>query len=203
MANKKISVILFDLDGVLVDACDWHYHSLNDALEYYCKIKITYKEHIEKFNGLPTATKLNILQIEENLQQKIWKMKQKKTLKNIMKYGQIDPYKVRMLKRLKNDGFKLGCVTNSIRKTAFEMLKITGQYEFFDHVITNEDVLNNKPKPDCYLLAFNKFEVNKDEVIIVEDSPKGKEAAHASGAQVLEVLDIYGVTYDYIRSKIL
>lgn len=203
MTNKKISVILFDLDGVLVDACDWHYHSLNDALEYYCNIKITYKEHIDKFNGLPTAAKLKILEIEENLQQKIWKMKQKETLKNIKKHGQIDLYKIRMLKRLKNDGFKLGCVTNSIRKTASEMLKITGQYDLFDHVITNEDVLNNKPNPDCYLLAFNKFEVTKEQVIIIEDSPKGRKAAHASGAQVLEVFDIYDVTYDYIRSKIL
>ena len=49
--------IIFDLDGVLVDACDWHYHSLNDALVHYKGYQISYDDHIERFNGFPTNTK--------------------------------------------------------------------------------------------------------------------------------------------------
>lgn len=200
--DKKTKCILFDLDGVLVDACDWHYHSLNDALQHYLGYVISYDKHLVAFNGLPTTKKLDLLQIHGELRQKIWKMKQDQTLKNIRKFGKIDTYKIRMLKRLKKEGVKLGCVTNSIRKTATEMLKVTGQYDFFDHIITNEDVENNKPDPDCYLLAFDKFGVTKDEAVIVEDSPKGRQSAYSSGAYVIEVMDVYDVTYDFIRNKI-
>ena len=197
-----MKAILFDLDGVLVDACDWHYHSLNDALEFYEGYKISYDDHINKFNGLPTKVKLDLLDIDSDVGKLIWKMKQDKTLDNINKFGRKDFYKIKMLKNLKNDGYKIGCVTNSIKKTAIEMLKVTGQLDFFDIIVTNEDVQNNKPAPDCYMLAFKKLNVSKEEVIIVEDSPKGKQSAYASGAKVVEVDDVFDVTYDLIRSKL-
>jgi HAD superfamily hydrolase (TIGR01509 family) len=163
---------------------------------------ISYKDHISTFNGLPTKVKLDLLDIEEDKQKDIWSMKQERTLDNIKKFGRADLYKIRMLKKLKEEGYKLGCVTNSIRKTTTQMLKVTGQFELFDEIITNEDVENNKPSPDCYLLAFQRLGVPKEKVVIVEDSPKGKQSAHASGAKVIEVEDAYDVTYDFIRSKI-
>lgn len=194
-----IKAILFDLDGVLVDACDWHYHSLNDALEYYKGFKISYEDHINKYNGLTTKVKLSLLKIPNDEKEKIWRMKQDRTLENIKLYGSIDKYKIRMLTKLKEEGYKLVCVTNSIRETATHMLESTGQLMLFDFIITNEDVENNKPHPDCYLLAIDKLGLNKEECLIVEDSPKGKLAAYASGAKVLEVVDTYDVTLNNIR----
>tara|TARA_R100001591_G_scaffold95689_1_gene101486 strand:- start:30 stop:626 length:597 start_codon:yes stop_codon:yes gene_type:complete len=197
-----IKAIFFDLDGVLVDACDWHYHSLNDALEHYKGFKISYDDHIDKYNGLPTSVKLDMLGITEEEKESIWRMKQDRTLENIKMYGSVDKYKIRMLNKLKEENYKLVCVTNSIRETATQMLKSTGQLELFDFLITNEDVDNNKPHPDCYILAMNMLEISKEECLIVEDSPKGKKAAYASGAKVLEVKDVYDVTLDNIRRVI-
>ena len=194
-----IKAIFFDLDGVLVDACDWHFHSLNDSLRHFKGIEISYAEHLDKFNGLPTSVKLQMLGLDAQEQKKIWQMKQDKTLDNIRKFGQKDKYKIKMLDSLKKEGYTLVCVTNSIRETATEMLNITGQLPFFDKLITNEDVSNNKPHPDCYLLAMSLFSLKKEECLIVEDSPKGKQAAYASGGKVLEVEDIYDVTLDNLR----
>jgi beta-phosphoglucomutase len=194
-----IKAIFFDLDGVLVDACGWHYHSLNDALEYYKGFKISYDDHLDKYNGLPTSVKLDMLGISEDEKEDIWRMKQDRTLENIKIYGSVDKYKIRMLTKLKEENYKLVCVTNSIRETATQMLKSTGQLELFDFLITNEDVENNKPHPDCYILAMNMLGIGKEECLIVEDSPKGKKAAYASGARVLEVTDIYDVTLNNIR----
>jgi len=194
-----IKAIFFDLDGVLVDACGWHYHSLNDALEYHKGFKISYDDHLDKYNGLPTSVKLDMLGISEDEKEDIWRMKQDRTLENIKIYGSVDKYKIRMLTKLKEENYKLVCVTNSIRETATQMLKSTGQLELFDFLITNEDVENNKPHPDCYILAMNMLGIGKEECLIVEDSPKGKKAAYASGARVLEVTDIYDVTLNNIR----
>jgi len=197
-----IKAIIFDLDGVLVDACDWHYHSLNDALNHHMGYKISYERHIKDFNGLPTSTKLDLLGVPRELKEDIWRMKQDKTLENIKLYGSIDKYKVRMLTKLQSEDFKLCCVTNSIRKTAEEMLKATGQHSFFDFIITNEDVENNKPHPDCYLLVYEKLGLEPFECLVLEDSPKGKKAAHDSQGVVLEVTDPYDVTYDLITRRI-
>ena len=46
-----IECVLFDLDGVLVDACDWHYKSLNKALMDMGHSAINEEEHITKYNG--------------------------------------------------------------------------------------------------------------------------------------------------------
>tara|TARA_B100001778_G_scaffold334928_1_gene349168 strand:+ start:3089 stop:3700 length:612 start_codon:yes stop_codon:yes gene_type:complete len=198
--NGVIKYIFFDLDGVLVDACDWHYHSLNDALVHHLGFTISYKDHISRFNGLPTKVKLDLLDIEEDKQKDIWNMKQDRTLYNIKKYGKIDKYKIRMHELLIRDGYVLACVTNSIRKTAKEMLRVTGQDRYMNFLVTNEDVINNKPFPDCYLYAMKKLQASKGEVLIVEDSPKGIQAAKTSGCRVLEVKDVYDVTLDKIRN---
>jgi len=197
-----IKAIMFDLDGVLVDACEWHYHSLNDALDYYKGFRISYKDHISKFNGLPTSIKLEILGIFGEEKKNIWKMKQEKTLEKINSQSHRDKYKIKMLKQLKKEGYKLACVTNSIRKTATAMLDSTGQLQLFDVLIANEDVEHNKPSPNCYLLAMSMLKVEKTECLIVEDSPKGRLAAHASGAKVLEVEDVYDVTLDRIKREL-
>ena len=61
--TNKIECILFDLDGVLVDACDWHYEALNSSLISFGFSPITREEHLHKYNGLPTKIKLEMLNI--------------------------------------------------------------------------------------------------------------------------------------------
>jgi len=46
-----VEAIFFDLDGVLVDACDWHYHSLNEALQDVVGYDISRERHENEFNG--------------------------------------------------------------------------------------------------------------------------------------------------------
>jgi beta-phosphoglucomutase len=58
---KKIKVIIFDLDGVLVSTKNIHYECFNEALEYYNFNKISYDDHINIFDGLPTRKKIEKL----------------------------------------------------------------------------------------------------------------------------------------------
>ena len=58
--KKLIKAILFDMDGVLVDAKDWHYFTLNKALEEYGYF-ISIEDHVKIFDGLSTAKKLEML----------------------------------------------------------------------------------------------------------------------------------------------
>lgn len=177
---KQISLVMFDLDGVLVDACDWHYEALNTALISFRKSPITREEHETTFNGLPTRIKLGMLGISADEADEINRQKQKHTIDIIRSSAKIMPEKIELLSSLREHGIKTACVTNSIRETTEAMLSATGQIHLFDLIVTNEDVERNKPYPDCYNRAITTLGVNPLECLCVEDSPKGIEAATAS-----------------------
>lgn len=175
-----IKCVLFDLDGVLVDACDWHYEALNIALVLNKKLPITREDHEKTFNGLPTKIKLDLLGISSKEGEEINKQKQKHTIDIIRSCATIMPEKIELLSYLKDNGIKVACVTNSIRETTEAMLSATGQIHLFDIIITNEDVKRNKPNPDCYNYAIHILEVDPSKCLCVEDSPKGIQAAKSS-----------------------
>ena len=62
----KIQAIIFDMDGVLIDARDWHYEALNRALKIF-GFEISRQDHLEHFDGLPTKAKLNLLSQDRGL----------------------------------------------------------------------------------------------------------------------------------------
>lgn len=175
-----IDAILFDLDGVLVDACDWHYEALNSALIETGYNHIDKKTHLEKYNGLPTYKKLKMLGISDDKAIKINNKKQEYTLDIIKNSAKIMNEKIKLHEYLKSNGIKIACVTNSIETTAKEMLLATGQMPYIDLLVTNEMVKKNKPYPDCYNYAIKKLNVDPSKCICVEDSPKGIEAALSS-----------------------
>jgi len=205
MKNKKL--IIFDLDGVLVDACEWHRVALNEALKEICDYEISLDDHYKTFNGIPTKVKLKILSEEKNVLSKkdhelVYNLKQKKTIDIIDKKAKKRIEKIQLLESLKNDGFYIGCFTNSIRKTAMLMLEKTGIADLFDIIVTNQDVENPKPSPEGYLKILNKFKIDKNNTYIVEDSPKGLESAYASGCNVIHVSNPDDVYYSSIKEFI-
>ena len=185
----KPEAVLFDLDGVLVDACEWHYNALNMALSDYKLPIIDYDTHITKYNGLPTKVKLQMLGISNSLLEKINNDKQKYTLEIIKNSANIMEEKIKLHEFLKKSNIKIVCVTNSIHETAKEMLIATGQMPYIDLLVTNEIVSKNKPYPDCYNYAIEFLKLDPFLTICVEDSPKGIEAAKNSMANYLWVVN--------------
>lgn len=179
---KKIETVLFDLDGVLVDACDWHYDALNMSLIDCGYNPISREDHISTYNGLPTKIKLKMLNVSDLHISHICERKQKYTIETISKTATLCHEQINLHKHLKSLDIKIACVTNSIRETAELMLTKTGQYEYIDLLVTNEDVQKNKPYPDCYNYAINNLKSDPLTAVCVEDSEKGIQAAISSTA---------------------
>ena len=142
-----IKLIIFDLDGVLVDSRELHYIALNKALsEIGDQYTISKEEHLCKYDALTTTQKLKKLSAEKNLPGKyhnrIWKLKQQKTLQEIDSF-QRDRRIIDILKKLKSQNYKIACATNSIRETSKLMLIRKGFFDYVDFLYSNEDV-NNK-----------------------------------------------------------
>ena len=201
-----IKLIIFDMDGVLVDACEWHKDALNQALIEICNIFITDEEHYTKYNGLPTKIKLKKLVelniIKEEDIEKIENLKQNKTINIINEKAFQRQEKIELLQYLKKNNYFIACYTNSIRNTAELMLEKTGILHLFDLLITNQDVKNPKPDSEGYDKIINFFNLTPQQTLIVEDSPKGLEAAIRTGSSVCMVKNPDEVTLKLLRSKI-
>jgi HAD superfamily hydrolase (TIGR01509 family) len=199
----KTKLVIFDMDGVLVDACEWHKVALNEALNEHYGFIISDDEHIKIFNGIPTREKLKILteqnRIDSSKVLDIEKSKQEKTFSIIEKMACKRQEKIELIKFLKSLDIKVACYTNSVRATAEMMLVKTGVFELLDLLLTNQDVENAKPHPEGYTLCMKKLNVHHDHTSIVEDSPKGLEAARRSLANVVEVNGVDDVNMSLIK----
>ena len=201
-----IKLVIFDLDGVLVDARELHYEALNKALlSVDKKYTINRDEHLSTYDGLTTTKKLKMLSknksLSEELHNTIHSMKQDMTLKIIDGFS-IDDRIQSILRSLKSDGYVIACATNSIRKTAKLQLIRKGFFEYIDFLYTNQDVKNPKPNSEIYLRCMIKAEVNPNETVIVEDSHIGRKGALSSGAYLCGVEDSLDVSYEKIKKVI-
>jgi beta-phosphoglucomutase-like phosphatase (HAD superfamily) len=189
----SLKLVIFDMDGVLVDACDWHKDAFNQALEELCGYKISDEEHYSEFNGLPTKTKLaklaekGIVKEDKKLHKEINNLKQENTIRIIEESCAYDNSKVNLVSWLKLKGIKVACFTNSIRKTAELMLDKCGVLSELDLLVTNQDVKEPKPSPEGYLKVLKHFNISPQDAMIVEDSPKGIKAATAAGCKIMKV----------------
>jgi HAD superfamily hydrolase (TIGR01509 family) len=202
-----IKLIVFDLDGVLVTTKELHYTSLNKALEAIdSKYKITINEHHEKYDGLPTARKLDLLTKHKGLPEKyhnqVYESKQKYTFDLIRKQIKRDDRLINVVKDLKRDGYFVYVASNAIRETVKLLLYYTGIIEYIDYYLSNEDIDNAKPSSEIYLKCMIHAGVDPDETLIIEDSPKGIESAQNAKSHLLVVQKPKDVTYKKIITEI-
>ena len=200
-----IKYILFDMDGVLVDAREWHYDALNRALELF-GYKISRFDHLETYDGLPTKTKLHMLSKEKafpkGLHSFVSTLKQKYTVEIIHRECRPVFQHLYALSRLRAEGYGIAVCSNSVRRSMDLMLSYTGITEFVDFYISNEEVQKPKPDPEIYLAAMERFGAHPSECLIVEDNPNGIKAAMAAGGQLLRVQGCDEVSYANIKSAI-
>jgi len=185
-----IKAVIFDMDGVLIDAREWHYDALNRALRLFGQ-DINRTEHLLTFDGLPTRRKLEILTSTRGFPSKLHdfvnQLKQQYTMEIV--YSRCKPVFARefALSQLKARGFGLAVASNSVRESVEAMMTRSNLMEYLDIVLSNEDVAHPKPDPEIYLAAMRGLGVAPHETLIVEDNDHGVKAARASGAHVMVV----------------
>lgn len=205
MAASTIKAVIFDLDGVLIDAKDWHYEALNRALSLF-GLKIPRDDHVITYDGLPTKKKLDMLSLERGLPKELHsfinRLKQNFTIEII--HSQCKPmfHHEFALSRLKVAGIKMAVCSNSIRETMDLMIRKAGLSPYLEFTISNQDVTQPKPHPEIYVKAIERLGVKPNECLIVEDNPNGIRAAEESGAHLLKVTSVYDVNYANIFQRI-
>lgn len=196
-----IKAIIFDMDGVLIEAKDWHYEALNKALALF-GFSISRFDHLTAYDGLPTKTKLERLSIETGFPRELHgfvnEMKQEYTIEMVHAFCRPTFCHEYALSRLKSEGYALAVASNSIRNTVELMMEKSHLGKYLDFQFSNEDVSRPKPDPEIYLKAMKTLGVSPVECLIVEDNENGIRAATSSGAHLLQVADVSEVNYSNI-----
>jgi beta-phosphoglucomutase-like phosphatase (HAD superfamily) len=201
----KIKAIIFDMDGVLIDAKEWHYEALNAALKLF-GCEISRYDHLVTFDGLPTKKKLEMLSLEGGFPRKLHEfvndLKQQYTMEIV--YTKCKPVFQHQyaLAKLNAEGFRLAVGSNSVRRTIDVMMEKAGLAKYIEFFLSNEDVEKSKPDPEIYTTAINKMNLRPEECLIMEDNDKGVKAALASGAHLLKVDSPGDVSYHRIKERI-
>ena len=202
---NKIKAVIFDMDGVLIEAKDWHYEALNKALQLF-GMEISRYDHLVTYDGLPTKKKLEMLSSERGLPKGLHtfinNMKQQYTMEIV--YANCKPtfHHEFALSKLKNEGYKMAVCSNSIRNTIEIMMQKAALEQNFEFYVSNQDVKNGKPDPEMYNKAIKELGLTPKECMIVEDNENGIKAARASCAWVMEVDVVEDVNYQNIQKHI-
>lgn len=200
-----IQAVIFDMDGVLIDAKEWHYEALNKALALF-GFEISRYDHLTSFDGLPTSKKLNMLSKTNNLPYELHgfinTLKQNYTMDMVFEKCRPRFNHEYALSSLKAQGYKLGVASNSIKATVQTMMQKADLERYLDIMLSNEDVKEPKPSPEIYIKAMQQLQLEPSQCLIVEDNEHGIQAARASGAHVLVVSDVNDTNYENIMNAI-
>jgi len=199
-------LIIFDLDGVLIESRELHYESLNQALANLDpKYVISREEHLSLYDGLNTTKKLEMLSERKGLAKmhfnEIWQDKQTATFELIKQFP-VDEKLRRMFSAIKQYGIKIAVASNSIRETVKLALLSIGVIEYVDYYVSNEDVKRAKPFPEMYWQCMTALNVLPKNTVIIEDSHIGRQGALDSGAHLIPVKNSFDLTFDKIDEAI-
>lgn len=200
-----IKAVIFDMDGVLIDAKEWHYEALNRALGHF-GYTISRYDHLVTYDGLPTRKKLEMLTLEQGLPKGLHSylnnLKQIYTMELTHQHCRPQFNHEYALSMLKSEGYKLGVASNSIRNTIETMMHLARLDNYLDVVTSNQDVKVGKPDPEIYTKTIHALGLQPEECLILEDNEHGIRAANASGAHLMVVKNPTEVTYGSVKRRI-
>jgi beta-phosphoglucomutase len=208
-STSRIQAVIFDMDGVLIDAKDWHYQALNDALVQLGYLPITPEEHEATYDGLPTLAKLKALatigRVPDDLvlHQAINELKQELTITATKRLCKPYAPHLKAMQTLKAQGRRIAVASNSVRSSVDEMMMLSELAPYLAFTLSNQDVPRAKPFPDLYLEALRLLGLPASACLVVEDNLKGIAAAQAAGLSVLAVANVHEVTDENIQQAIV
>lgn len=176
----KPSAILFDMDGVLVDSMDSWLMSLNAALKAYNHKPVSRMEFIEKYWGHDLYDNLDRMGLEHEIGgfcNQIYHQH--------VNQVRIYPDTRSTLEKL--NGYKKGVITNTPKDSALAILKTFNIEQYFETVITSDQVTKAKPDPEIVYKACEILHVKPENTVLIGDTESDVKAGKAAGCTVIGV----------------
>ena len=190
--KQDIKGLIFDLDGTLADTMPYHYRAWLVACK---KIGVSIdQEFLQKHTGSPAFIIADKILRENNLYGKIStkEMTEEKTKAFFEQLKYVTPIEpVFNIVKKYYGKLPMAVGTGGHRQAVERTLGITNLRQYFDIIITANDVENFKPHPETFLKCAEKMNVEPRFIEVFEDGDLGIEAAKAAGMQATDVRSWY------------
>lgn len=180
--------VIFDCDGTLVDSMPAHFDAWCDALTLYGVGGVFKEDVFFAMGGRPTRDIVVELNDEYDLHldpQAVAFAKREAFLKKLHTVTLID--EVAAFGESLRGRVPMAIATGGTRMVVEKTLQAVGISDWFDEVVTADDVVEGKPAPDIFLRAAELLGVAPEKCLVVEDAPAGILAAQRAGMQVIAV----------------
>ena len=189
--NPPCQAVIFDLDGVLADSEPWwneidaaflSEHGVNYRGEFHREVLGTsYRvtlEFYKKAFGISAST------------EEMMRRREEIALDFFANKIGLFPAVTDVLHALRQLQLPLAVGTSSVRACAGPFLERHGLTQFFDVIVTGDEVEHGKPHPDIYLRAAGKLGVTPEACLVIEDALSGIAAAKAAKMRVAAIPDL-------------
>jgi HAD superfamily hydrolase (TIGR01509 family) len=186
--NQQFFAIIFDCDGTLVNSMPAHFQAWCEALAQFGAANVLAEDVFYAMGGRPTKDIVMELNAEYGLKldpSRVALSKREAFLRKLHQVELID--EVADFARSQRGKVPMGIATGGSRFVIEKTLQIVGVSDWFDEVITADDVVHGKPSPDIYIEAARRLGVSPMKCLALEDAPAGIESARAAGMMVVEV----------------
>ncbi len=192
--------IIFDMDGVLVDAMPFHAEAMSRAIKEITNHEID-KKNIFLLEGMPSSDLVKEIFKRENINKKIdvydddlakkIGSRKEQVFKQIQNAKRIDGAKELLEDLTSNCGKSCikAVVSGAAREEVEAILDKNIGSKYFDFIITGDDIEKGKPNPAPFKIALNKMNLPASQVIVVENSSLGVEAANKAGLECIITLN--------------
>jgi len=181
----EFKCVVFDIDGTIVSTNELILASFNHVNQKYLKKTITFEEIISLF-GPPE----DIILVEwfgdkaEQVKEDYYNFY---TDNHNSMAKRIDGLE-EVLQLIKSKAIPMAIFTGKGRKTSLITLEKIGMLDYFELLVTGDDVQNHKPSPDGLVKILDHYKFEPDEVLLIGDAPSDIEAAKSVGVKSATVL---------------
>lgn len=198
--NEKQSQVaaIFDMDGVLVDSVRLNWQAMNEVLVPY-NVQVT-DEEIKKYLGRTLKDQVGMLNVDYGLQLDYNQFNAATQQIKTQLFASIAPKDgvKELLQGLQQDGTPMAVATSMPRDLTEQRLRAAGILDYFDALVTEDDVERHKPDPEVFVKAAEKLGVAASSCVVFEDAPSGVTAAKAAEMKCVAVRTQY-VEADHLK----
>jgi len=203
MKKIKVNAVIFDFDGVIVDTEPLHYKAFQRILEPL-GLGFSWEKYVDTYMGFDDrdAFKEAFKSRDHQLSQaELNKLVFEKALvfQNVIFDGvNAYPGVVKLITKLHASGIPLAICSGALLSDIVPILELLHISNYFDLIVTADDVQKSKPDPESYQLTFQKLSslyadknLTFDDTIVIEDTPAGIKSANRAGLKVIAVTNSY------------
>jgi len=173
-------LVIFDLDGTLIDSIEGWIKAFQQSFERF-GIKIGRKELTELFGKSDIDIVKALVKNPEKRERVLKYLYQLKKGDELLKEFRLHKNAKRVLRKLKEKGYIIALATGNRKDFCSKVLRHFGLTDFFDIIVTVDDVRKGKPEPEMLIKCLNQAKVGKDEAIYICDSLPDVLASRKAG----------------------